>query len=95
MLLSKTTASELGDVAVETLIKAIDVEPQSELGDKAERSANIKGAYVITDPDIISGKRVLLIDDIVTTGSTFDECSKVLLAAGAARVICAALARGE
>jgi len=95
MLLAYKTAFELGDVAVETLKKAIDVQPQSELGDKTERSVNIKGAYVVSDSDLIAGKRILLIDDIVTTGSTFDECSRVLLASGAAVVICAALARGE
>ena len=95
MLLAKATASELDGAVAETLRKTIDVQPQSELGDKAERSANIKGAYTVSDSDIIAGKRVLLIDDIVTTGSTFDECARVLLSAGAAGVICAALARGE
>jgi len=95
MLLATATALELNEVAVETLRKPIDVQPQSELGDKAERSANIGGAYVVSDLNNIVGKRVLLIDDVVTTGSTFDECSRVLLSAGAVVVICAALARGE
>ena len=95
MLLATATALELDEVAVEALRKHIDVQPQSDLGDKAERSANISGAYVVSDSDVIAGKRVLLIDDVVTTGSTFDECSRVLLSAGAVRVICAALARGE
>ncbi|MCL2662167.1 MAG: ComF family protein [Oscillospiraceae bacterium] len=95
MLLANETAFELGDVAVETLKKAIDVQPQSELGDKAERSVNNKGAYVVSDSELISGKRILLIDDIVTTGSTFDECARVLLSSGAKSVICATLARGE
>ena len=95
MLLAMATALELDEIAVETLKKPLDVQAQSELGDKAERSANISGAYVATDPDIIAGKRILLIDDVVTTCSTLDECSRVLLAAGAAGVTCAALARGE
>jgi len=95
MLLAMATALELNEVAVETLKKPHDVQAQSELGDKNERSANISGAYVISDSDIISGKRILLIDDVVTTCSTLDECSRVLLSAGAAGVICAALARGE
>jgi len=95
MLLATATAFELSKVAVETLKKPHDVQAQSELGDKNERSANISGAYVASDSIIITGKRVLLIDDVVTTCSTLDECSRVLLSAGAAGVICAALARGE
>jgi len=95
MLLALATALELDDVAVETLTKPHDVQAQSELGDRSERSANISGAYTASDADFIEGKCVLLIDDVVTTGSTLAECAKVLLSAGASRVVCAALARGE
>ena len=95
MLLALAAALELGDVAVETLTKAIDVQAQSELGDKNERSANISGAYKASSPELVNEKRVLLIDDVVTTGSTLAECAKALKSAGAAGVVCAALARGE
>ena len=95
MLLAVATASELDETAVETLKKPHDVQAQSELGDKKERSANISGAYIASNPEAFSGKRILLIDDVVTTCSTLDECSRVLLSAGAAGVVCAALARGE
>jgi len=95
MLLALATALELNDVAVETLAKPFDVRAQSELGGKDERSANISGAYTAMDTELIDGKCVLLIDDVVTTGSTLSECAKVLLSAGASRVVCAALARGE
>ena len=95
MLLALSTALNLDDVAVETLEKPVDVQAQSELGDRAQRSANISGAFVASDPEIIAGKRVLLIDDVVTTCSTLDECAKILLSAGASGVVCAALARGE
>ena len=95
MLLALATALELDDVAVETLKKPHDVTAQSELGGIEERQANISGAYVSPDPELVSGKCVLLIDDIVTTGSTLSECARVLLDAGAEKVICAALARGE
>jgi len=94
MLLAMATALELNDIAVETLKKTLDVQAQSELGDKAERSANISGAYVASDAELINGKRILLIDDVVTTCSTLDECTKVLLTAGAAGVVCAVLASG-
>jgi len=95
MLLALATALELNDVAVETLTKPHDVQAQSELGGWEERSANISGAYTASDAELIEGKCVLLIDDVVTTGSTLSECAKVLLSAGASRVVCAALARGE
>ena len=95
MLLALATALALDDVAIETLKKPHDVRAQSELSGWDERSANISGAYEVLDPELIDGKCVLLIDDIVTTGSTLSECAKVLLSAGAKRVICAALARGE
>ena len=95
MLLALATALQFNDVAVETLKKPRDVRAQSELESLEERSANISGAYEAADPELVEGKCVLLIDDIVTTGSTLSECAKVLLEAGAKRVICAALARGE
>jgi len=94
-LLALATALELEDVAVETLKKQIDAKAQSDLGDREERAANISGAYMVPDQEMIEGKCVLLIDDVVTSCATLDECAKVLLAAGAKRVVCAALARGE
>ena len=95
MLLALATALQLDDVAIETLKKPHDVRAQSELSGFDERNANISGAYEATDPELIEGKCVLLIDDIVTTGATLSECAKVLLLAGASRIVCAALARGE
>jgi len=94
MLLAQATALELDNTAVETLSKSVDVQAQSELGDKAERSANISGAFIASDPNIVAGKSVLLIDDVVTTCSTLDECARILKSAGASNVFCAALARG-
>ena len=94
MLLALAAALELSDTAVGTLKKHIDVRAQSELGDRLERSENISGAYTAVDSVLIDGKCVLLIDDIITTGSTLSECAKTLLVAGAGRVVCAALACG-
>jgi len=94
-LLAEATALRLNDTAVPILRKPHDVQAQSELGDKAEREANIKNAYEIIKPEIVNGKSILLIDDVVTTGSTLEECTKVLLAAGAKKVICTTLARAE
>jgi ComF family protein len=48
-----------------------------------ERKKNVKGSFFVSNPTLIQGKRILLIDDIFTTGSTVNECAKVLLKAKA------------
>ena len=92
MLLALAAALELSDVAAETLIKHTDVPAQSGAGSAEKRRANISGVYTVSDPELIAGKRVLLIDDIITSGSTLSECAKTLLEAGAEEVRCATLA---
>ena len=93
MLLALAAALELDDVAVSTLEKPLEAEKQSLMGTEEKRRANISGAYRAADPELVDGKRVLLIDDIVTTGATLSECAKTLLSAGASEVLCAAVAR--
>ena len=95
MLLALATALELDDVAVETLRKTKDIPAQSTLDGHEERKANVVGVYEATDRELINDKRILVIDDIVTTGSTLSECARTLLMAGAREVICATLARTE
>lgn len=92
-LLAEAVASELGDAAVSTLEKHRDVAKQSGMGSAEKRRANISGAYRVSDPAMIEGKRILLIDDIVTTGATLSECARTLLQSGAKEVLCAAVAR--
>ena len=91
-LLGQAVASELGMELTPTLMKVRHTKPQSTMGDAAHRRANILGAYRVTDPMILKGKRILLIDDIVTTGATASECSRVLLTAGAKEVKLATVA---
>lgn len=96
MLLAEAAALELSDVAVETLQKVRNPSPQSGLGgDSGARRANVLGAYRVVDPELVEGQRLLLIDDVVTTGSTLSECARVLRTAGAADVVCATLARAR
>jgi ComF family protein len=68
-------------------------EPQVNLG-AAERAANVRGAFAIDSAKEIAGKRVFLIDDVYTTGSTAKECSRVLMKAGAVSVAVLTVARG-
>lgn len=60
-----------------------------------ERLKNVNNVYTIRKNVNIKGKSILLIDDIVTTGSTLNECAKVLKLAGAETVFCAAIAATE
>lgn len=64
------------------LLRIRDTKPQM-LFPASERKDNIKDAFAVKNPERISGKRILLIDDIFTTGSTVNECSRELLDAGA------------
>ena len=56
--------------------------PQTNLRER-ERRINVKGAFSVKDPSPFKNKRVLLVDDVLTTGATVRECSKVLKKAGA------------
>ena len=67
-------------------------EPQTQLSG-SERQKNIRGAFEVGRPDLIAGKHILLIDDVFTTGSTVQECAKVLLKAEAKQVDVLTLAR--
>ena len=91
-LIAQSAGQELGTPATATLRKIRHTKPQSRLSNAAQRKANVLGAFQVIDPAAIAGKRILLLDDIVTTGATLSECSRVLLTAGAKEVHCAAVA---
>ena len=91
-ILAEKTAEKLGLPCRRLLEKRVDTRPQSTIRDAERRRQNAKGVYVCCDPEALSGKRVLLIDDIVTTGATLSECARVLKKAGCAEVFAAAAA---
>ena len=91
-LLAKAVGRELELKPVRTLKKIRHNPPQSGLKDFSQRRANVLGVYRVTDPETVRGKRILLLDDIITTGATAGECARVLLTAGAAEVHCGAIA---
>lgn len=85
--------SEIIDVPCEKLLeKRVDNKPQSSTGSAEKRKANAAGVYSCPAPEKLTGKTVLLVDDIVTTGSTMSECAKVLIASGCVSVFGAAAA---
>ncbi len=91
-LLAQAVASELGMEAVPTLTKFRNNPPQSGVHGYAQRKANVLGVYRPVEPEQFRGKRVLLLDDIITSGATASEAARVLLTAGAKEVTCAAVA---
>ena len=91
-LLAEKLSEELQIPAVPQLKKIRDNPPQSGIVGHAHRKANVLGAYVATDPKTLVGKRILLLDDILTTGATAGECARVLLTAGAEEVHLAVIA---
>lgn len=90
-LLAREAARLWETVPTRFLEKHRDNPQQSGLS-AAERRANVLGAYHTVSPGELSGARVLLIDDIVTTGATLTECVRTLLDGGAESVVCAAVA---
>lgn len=96
-LLARAVGRELGVMPQKTLHKIRNNPPQSGIHGQAERRANVLGVYRPVRPEAVTGMRILLLDDIVTTGATASECARVLLTAGAKQVILGSLAaaRGE
>jgi len=76
------------------LIKTKNTISQTELT-KEERKENIKNAFLVKDRELIENKSILLIDDVFTSGSTMDECSRILKENGAKEVFGMAVARGN
>jgi len=93
VLLGKVLSQQLSlPLLPDTLVRTRQTEPQIRLS-AAERRLNVKGAFTVKRPVTVVGKRILLLDDVMTTGSTMDECAKELKKAGAVVVIAATIAR--
>ena len=75
-----------------SLVRKRHTPKQSGLSPQA-RFENVRGAFAVRRPKWIAGRRVLLLDDVLTTGATCNEATRALLSAGAADVVVAALAR--
>lgn len=86
-LIARAVASRTGLPCERTLDKIRDTSPQSLTKNARQRAENVKGAYRCCASELVQGKKILLIDDIVTSGSTLSECAKMLKEAGASDVI--------
>ena len=66
--------------------------PQASLA-KSERKQNVRGAFELKNQDAVKGINILLVDDVVTTGNTLNECARILRKGGARKVFGLSLAR--
>lgn len=76
------------------LLKIKETASQVEIKEKEKRIANITDSFKVEKPALVKGKKIILIDDVFTTGATINEAKKILRQAGAKKVIGVVLARG-
>ncbi len=92
-LIANDLAKALGiKLEKNNLIKVLDTKKQSTLT-KTERKENVKNAFKVTKPEKLLNKKIILFDDIYTTGSTVNECSKALKNAGAKEIAVLTIAK--
>lgn len=82
------------DVRTDVLLKVKETSSQAYLT-RQEREKNLEDVFKISDKKLVKDKVVLVVDDVFTTGTTLNECTKVLLRAGAKAVYCVTLAHAD
>ena len=92
-LIASYLAREVGlRLLKKSLRRTRNTPSQSGLG-SAQREINVRGAFAVRNPETISGKRLILVDDVLTTGATVDACVQALLQADANEVCVLTVAR--
>ncbi len=76
------------------LQKTKDTPTQVSIKNRAERLKNLAGAFAVTDPDKVKNQTILILDDVITTGTTVREARRVLLQSNAKKVLTLAVAHG-
>ncbi|MFC1595801.1 ComF family protein [Candidatus Margulisiibacteriota bacterium] len=92
-LLQKTAQALNKPVETSLVQRTKDTRPLFTLKNESDRHQELDGAFVLTDPDRVRGKSILLFDDIITTGTTILTISKLLTEAGAKSIYVLGLAR--
>ena len=92
LLADRVGASLNQPISYANLIRNTPSPPQTMLSRRG-RLKNLRGAFRVQEPDAVLGKRILLIDDVYTTGTTVNECAKTLRKAGSSDVFVLTLAR--
>lgn len=94
-LLARRVGELNGIPVVDGLEKIRNTGTQSRIGKDSARRANVLGAYRVRDGAELTGKRVVLVDDVVTSGATLSECASCLRIAGAESVAALTFARAR
>jgi len=94
-LISMELSRQLGIKEGSKLLSRTKNTHSQSLLQRKDRLINVKGAFMVNDASKIKGKTVLLVDDVLTTGTTLNECSRVLKQAGAGKIIVAVVASGR
>ncbi|MBI2003623.1 MAG: ComF family protein [Parcubacteria group bacterium] len=89
----KYLAPRQAELAADALVKIKMTKDQARLKE-GQRPGNLKGVFACSKPWLVSGKKILLFDDVYTTGATMAECARVLKEAGAREIVGLAIARG-
>jgi ComF family protein len=93
LLLARPVAAGLNvDLDYLSLRRIRFTQPQANLTSD-ERKKNVRRAFGVMEPNGLEGRKVLLVDDVATTGSTLNECARVLKKAGVKEVFCLTIAR--
>jgi ComF family protein len=89
------TKSELFELATgKELLKIKDTPSQVSIKDRAKRLKNLKAAFACSESSLVRGRRIILVDDVITTGATMTAARQVLTKAGARSLISLAIAHG-
>lgn len=93
VVLARRVANHMGAPLLSRLLKRV-----RDTGDQAgknarERAENVAGAFALSSPRVVAGRKVILIDDVIASSATVSECARVLARGGAAEVHVRALAR--
>ncbi len=78
----------------EILVRTRNTKPQSEIKNYDQKKENARNCFSIKEPELVTGRNFILIDDVSTSGATFFEAATCLKQAGARKIICLAAAKG-
>ncbi len=95
-LIARVALRQLRDLPVELaprLLKRTRFTESQTGFTREQRRENLRGAFAVTHPAQVKGSSILLVDDVLTTGATADECSRILMRAGAKQVLVVTVAR--
>lgn len=94
-LLARVVSSRTGLPILDALSRSRHTSAQAELAAASQRRANVRGVFTLRHPERIAGKRLVLVDDVLTSGATVNSAAAVLIAGGAARIDILTLARAD